>query len=406
MSMENNHYLSIGTKVGGHYEIERVLGEDDFEILYLAKDLHKRGEYVVLKELFFKAYSKREGRDVTTLAKSKIIFEETKKEVIAEVEALLNNPKTDEISIYGTFEENNTLYTIMEFINNPNLDNYLKINNETEKKEEPLKLNTPEDRTYQKKIPQENISKKDINIEKKEKPKSSLFLKILMTSLLICIGLGYYAYNMIKEDKKKIKERPPKAIAVKELPKPQTKNLPTTKEELLNDYVEGSNEIEEDEDREEESIKETPEGAEYITDVESYKKEQEERRAKEEALKDAKEEAQKRALEEEKEKHAKEEDQERALEDEEERLREEEYRRMQEEALKDNASDNRKNHEEFIPKDIRGFIGEEEERSNHPENDLPPLSDEEEENLPLGAMVNTPKAQENQTHPSLGKRIQ
>ncbi len=377
--MESNHYLSIGTKLGGHYEIEKVLSEDDFEILYLAKNLHKRGEYVILKELFLKAYSHREDREVKTLAKSKIIFEETKKEVIKEVEELLTKPSTEEVATYGSFKENNTVYTIMEFINNPNLDGYLKIN----------KIEKTSDVTKEKII--EPTPKKRVPVEKKEKPKSSIFIKILITSLLICIGLGYYAYNMIKEDKQKNQARPPKAIAVKEIPKEETKkNLPTSKEELLKDYVEGSNDIK-DEDDEEEIIEEDSEGKAFITDVEAYQKEQEAKRAQEEAK-------------------------EKALEDEEERLREEEYKRMQEEALKNEVSDNEtiENEQypkEFIPENIREFIGEEEETSNHPENDVPPLSEDAEEILPLGATQNnislgTPINSGNKNSNALGTQIE
>ncbi len=382
--MESNHYLSIGTKLGGHYEIEKVISEDDFEILYLAKDLHKRGEYVVLKELFFKAYSHREDREVKTLAKSKIIFEETKKEVIKEVEELLTNPSTEEVATYGSFEENNTVYTIMEFINNPNLDGYLKIN-KIEKTSEITNTESLNSDVMNEQII-EPTPKKRVHVEKKEKPKSSIFIKILITSLLVCIGLGYYAYNMIKEDKQKIKARPPKAIAVKEIPKEETKkNLPTSKEELLNDYIEGSNEIEDKNEDEEEIIKEDSEGKAFITDVEAYQKEQEAKRAKEEAK-------------------------EKALED------EEEYKRMQEEALKNEVSDNKtiENEQypkEFIPENIREFIGEEEETSNHPENDVAPLSEDAEEILPLGAKQNnislgTPINNGNKNSNALGIQIE
>ena len=351
--MESNHYLSVGTKLGGHYEIEKVLSEDDFEIIYLVQDLDLLGEYVVLKELFFKQYSQREGKEVKTLAKSRIVFEETKKEVKKEVEELLANHSNNEVKTFGSFEENNTIYTVMEFINNPHLDDYLKIN-KTEDKEEIVE-STP----------------KKVSVKKKEKPKSYIFVKILTTSLLICIALGYYAYNMLKEDKQKIKKQPSKTIVVKVKPKQQTKNnLPTTKEELLKDYVEGSNKID-DEDKgqdEEESTNENPEGKVFITDVEAYKKEQEAKRAKEEA--DAK-----------------------ALEDEEERLRVEEYKRMQEEAQNNEVNQNPK---EFIPKNIREFMGEE-ETSNHPENDVAPLSEDAKEILPIGARQNSL---------SLGRKIQ
>jgi hypothetical protein len=365
--MENNYYLSIGTKLGGHYEIEKVLSEDEFEILYLAKDLHKRGEYVVLKELFLKPYSLREDKEVHTLAKSRIIFEETKKEVIKEVEELLSNPSNEQISTYGTFIENNTVYTIMEFINDSNVDGYLKIN----KVEEPniVTNSEPLKRDVMKEEIIEPTPKKRASVEKKEKPKSSIFIKILITTLLICLALGFYAYNMLKNDKIKGKDIPTTTM-VKEEPKDinnKSSNLPITKKDVINDYVEGSNEIKEE--QEEESQTDTPEGAEYITNVEAYKKEQEAKRAKKKAEEKAVKEEERLRQE-----------KEIALEDEEERLREEEYKRLEEENLKNEQKD-----KEFVPKDIREFMGEE-ESSNHPENDVPSPFKNAEENLPLGAV--------------------
>ena len=108
--MEKSNYLPIGHKVGGHYEIVKVLGEDDFEILYLAKDLHLLEKPFVLKELFLKAYSSRENVNVYTLAKSKSLFEETKQEVIAEISVLQKEASPRVAQVYGYFEENNTVY--------------------------------------------------------------------------------------------------------------------------------------------------------------------------------------------------------------------------------------------------------------------------------------------------------
>jgi hypothetical protein len=402
-NMENNYYLSIGTKLGGHYEIEKVLSEDEFEILYLAKDLHKRGEYVVLKELFLKSYSQREGNDVVSPAKSKIVFEETKKEVIKEVNTILNNASEKEVAIYGTFEENNTVYTIMEFINDANLNGYLNVN--------PIKDEEEIKKIDSQKIKKDVMEEKIIEPRSKEKPKSSLFLKLLITMLLICIALGYYAYDMIKSDKEKRKNRPTVSAVVEKIKKVEkeesSSNLPSTKEELINDYVEGSNNIKEEQD--EEATPSTPKGAAYISDVEAYKREQAAKKAKEEAKRRALENEERLRQEKEKalRKKALEEKalEEKALEDEEERLREEEYKRLEEEAKRAKEAKNR----EFVPDNIREFIGEEEvERSNHPENDFPSSNDNIEENLPLGAVnpnnnlgtpINSTKSS------SLGKKI-
>ena len=389
--MENNYYLSIGTKLGGHYEIEKVLSEDEFEILYLAKDLHKRGEYVVLKELFLKTYSSRDGADVSTVAKSKIIFEETKKEIKKEVDGLLENPSSNQVSIYGTFEENNTIYTIMEFVNNSNLDGYLKVNTTD---------NTPA--VSKKDVMQEEIiepsTKKTLPRKEEKKEKSSIFLKILITMLLICLALGYYAYNMIKDDKTKTKEKTTSTMTstmVKEEPKQErtTLPIPISKENLINDYKEESQNKEEN--KKERTTKIIPKGAAYVTDVDAFKKEQEIKRAKEEAEKKAFEEKEEKLREREEALLKKEEklreDEENALEDEEERLREEEEKKLQEEARKeaaqkDESKKNEQNSKEFVPDNIGEFIGEDDEPSNHPENDVPSPFKDAEENLPLGAV--------------------
>lgn len=126
--MKNSKYLSSGENLGGHYEIVEVLGEDDFEILYLVKDRHLKDRLFVLKELFLNALSIRdEDNLVYTPAKSKYIFEQTKKEVILETNRLEEASQKQEIETYGYFEENNTVYIIMEFKNDSNLDNYLQV---------------------------------------------------------------------------------------------------------------------------------------------------------------------------------------------------------------------------------------------------------------------------------------
>jgi hypothetical protein len=197
---------------------------------------------------------------------------------------------------------------------------------------------------------------------------------------------------MINSDKTKNKERLPTTTMVKEEPKQKINNLPTTKEDVINDYVEGSNDIE---DEQEEEIKTaTPEGAAYITDVDAYKKEQAAIRAKKEA--------EEKAL---KEEERLRQEKEMALEDEEEKLREEEYKRLQEEAQRDEQAENNK---EFVPDNIREFMGEE-ETSNHPENDVPSPFKDDKENLPLGAVnpnsLGTKINADNKNNDLLGTRI-
>jgi len=203
--MQNSKYLPVGSVIGGHYEIVEVLGEDDFEILYLVKDKHRGDALCILKELFLKALSLRDKKLVYAFAKSKYVFEQTKKEVIAEAVLLQKNNKNNNIQIYGYFEDNNTVYTIMEFLNDAKSDEYLKV--QDKKEEKPKEIELP---------PLESVE----SLEKKTKPKSFFFLKVLIASLLTFIILGWYAYKMLKEDKKRVEEKVPTVVVNPKPPKP------------------------------------------------------------------------------------------------------------------------------------------------------------------------------------------
>ena len=196
--MVKSYYLAIGYKLGGHYEVVKVLSEDDFEILYLVKDLHMAEKFFVLKELFLSAYASRNAdNSVQIMAKSRHVFEQTKRDVIAEIEVLKTQHITESPKLYGYFEENNTIYTIMEFINNSNFSVYLESNTQNE-------------------FHESVIAKVDDDENEKEKPKSTLFLKILTASMFLLIGLLYYSYNMIQKDKERAKNKSSQVVVVNE----------------------------------------------------------------------------------------------------------------------------------------------------------------------------------------------
>jgi hypothetical protein len=239
--MQNSKYLPIGSVVGGHYEIVEVLGEDDFEILYLVKDKHRGETLSILKELFIKALSLRDKKEVYAFAKSKYVFEETKKEVIAEVIVLQEKNSSNSIQVYGYFEDNNTVYTIMEFMNGAKAEEYLKLQNKEEEEEqnEEKEIVLP---------PLERVE------DLEEKPKSFFFLKVLVFSLLTFLILGLYAYKMLKEDKEKIQEKTPEPTSVvkqKVMPHPTLTHRTTIIEEPKESEVK---EITEEEITEEEII--------------------------------------------------------------------------------------------------------------------------------------------------------
>jgi hypothetical protein len=103
-----------------------VLGEDDFELLYLAKSLHREGSFFVLKELFLESFSTRNGNLVETIPEALGVFEKQKKYILKETQTLQRKNLRDEIKIHGAFEENNTVYTCMVYTPNSKLEAYLQ----------------------------------------------------------------------------------------------------------------------------------------------------------------------------------------------------------------------------------------------------------------------------------------
>jgi hypothetical protein len=196
------HHLPVGFKLAGHYEIVELLGEDEFEILYLVKDLHLAEKLFVLKELFLPSYASRnEDNSLAIMAKSKQIFEQTKKDIIAEIEVLKTNEEQPSPKVYGYFEENNTLYTIMEFVNDSDISSYLKANTQNKEADTPDKI---EEQVAEEEITLPAIESSTIE---EQKPKSTLFLKILIVCVLIFLALAFYGYQILQEEKQRIKEK-------------------------------------------------------------------------------------------------------------------------------------------------------------------------------------------------------
>ncbi len=202
--MQESKYLSSGEKLGGHYEIVKVLGEDDFEIIYLVKDRHLKDKFFVLKELFLEGISFRDANGTLHApAKSKYVFNETKKEVILETDRLQESDDKQDVETYGYFEEHNTIYIIMEFSNDTNLEYYLNVEAQENRLEE---KGNPE-MTLPSLEQEESIIHEPIAKIKKEK-KSPRFLIGLIILVAIFSGLAYYAFKIIEEDKEKSKKRP------------------------------------------------------------------------------------------------------------------------------------------------------------------------------------------------------
>lgn len=121
--------LESGYILHNRYKILHVLGQGGFGITYLAQDIIENRN-VAIKEFFFKDGCERatDGRTVVvnTTAKKELI-ERFRIKFIKEANLIkkLNHPNI--IHVYDVFNENETSYYIMEFIEGETLSNIIKV---------------------------------------------------------------------------------------------------------------------------------------------------------------------------------------------------------------------------------------------------------------------------------------
>ncbi|MUG96849.1 protein kinase [Scytonema sp. UIC 10036] len=119
--------LSPGTRlVGGTYIINKVLGQGGFGITYLAND-SKLQRSVAIKELFPRMFVTRQGKQVSLRSSTQPSdYEYLKKRFIEEAHALSRFNHPGIVNVYAVFEENNTAYITMEFLNGKTLQKLVK----------------------------------------------------------------------------------------------------------------------------------------------------------------------------------------------------------------------------------------------------------------------------------------
>ncbi|WP_052501605.1 protein kinase domain-containing protein [Thiomicrospira microaerophila] len=121
----NHRTLPQGYQLGD-YVIEDLLGQGGFGIAYLAKDIHLHN-HVVIKEYFPTELVTRDGQTVSPFGTTgQDDFERGMQRFVEEGRALarFNHPAVVRILKY--FQQNNTAYLVMEFIDGEALDQYLK----------------------------------------------------------------------------------------------------------------------------------------------------------------------------------------------------------------------------------------------------------------------------------------
>lgn len=125
---DNKSHLPGGTMLGGRYMLGKVLGYGGFGITYIAWD-KKLGRPVAIKEFFPNSLSTRtEGQSTVVCYDSKAedYFRDGVKKMLDEGIRLSRFSDNENIvNIHDCFEENNTAYIVMEYLNGKDFKAYL-----------------------------------------------------------------------------------------------------------------------------------------------------------------------------------------------------------------------------------------------------------------------------------------
>ena len=124
------HHLRPGTLLAGRYVVGAALGEGGFGITYLGMNT-KLDMKVAIKEFFPFGYVHRVATASATVtdrteAADEDFFEKGRQRFLSEAKTLAKfNNETGVVSVHDFFEENNTAYIVMEYLEGQTLKAYL-----------------------------------------------------------------------------------------------------------------------------------------------------------------------------------------------------------------------------------------------------------------------------------------
>ncbi len=143
---ENKCHLFPGTVLAERYILGKVIGHGGFGITYIAWD-NKLQKTVAIKEYFPNAFSSRSVGETQVSCyntKSETFFKEGITKMLDEARRLSKFAKNENIvDIYDFFEENNTAYIVMEYLDGKDLKKYLEENGEKLSPEKAVEIILP-----------------------------------------------------------------------------------------------------------------------------------------------------------------------------------------------------------------------------------------------------------------------
>lgn len=121
--------LKEGTLLqGGKYRIEKVLGQGGFGITYLALQT-MLDRMVCIKEFFFKDYCERDEQNshvTLNTTTNRELVERFRGKFLKEARVISKLRYDHIVQIHDIFEENDTAYYVMDYIDGPSLADMVK----------------------------------------------------------------------------------------------------------------------------------------------------------------------------------------------------------------------------------------------------------------------------------------
>lgn len=121
----NQSSLPIDTLLNDKYKITRILGQGGFGITYLATHIQLNKEFAI-KECFVSNWCVRDRNQVYAQERHKKSFEEFKKKFLREAQILARFEHENIVKVTDYFDQNNTVYFIMEFVDGESLQDLIK----------------------------------------------------------------------------------------------------------------------------------------------------------------------------------------------------------------------------------------------------------------------------------------